>query len=161
MLSFLGSLCTWLGFSQLKRKHSFWWHGFQLCILAAVTFRRGYQLWPWGRAGRADGRSLGMWQDPIKIRAGTSLVAQWLGIHPPMQGTQVQSPAREDSTCHGAAKLMRSYWSPRTLEPMLSTTKVTAVRRPSTATRSSPRSPQLERARVQQWRPSAAKHKYK
>ena len=45
-------------------------------------------------------------KDPIKIRAGTSLVVQWLRIHQPMQGTQVQSLVREDSTCHGAAKLL-------------------------------------------------------
>ena len=37
-----------------------------------------------------------------KIRA--SLVAQWLGIRLPMQGTQVQALVREDSTCCGAAE---------------------------------------------------------
>ena len=38
-------------------------------------------------------------------KARTSLVAQWIRIHLPMQGTQVQSLVREDSTCHGATKL--------------------------------------------------------
>ena len=33
-----------------------------------------------------------------------SLVVQWLRIHLAMQGTQVQSLVREDSTCRGAAK---------------------------------------------------------
>ena len=33
-----------------------------------------------------------------------SLVAQWLRIHLPMQGTWVRALVREDSTCHGATK---------------------------------------------------------
>ena len=33
-----------------------------------------------------------------------SLVAQWLGVHLPMQGTQVQALVREDPTCCGATK---------------------------------------------------------
>ena len=33
-----------------------------------------------------------------------SLVAQWLRIHLPMQGTRVRSLVREDPTCHGATK---------------------------------------------------------
>ena len=40
----------------------------------------------------------------MKFCLGTSLVAQWLRIHLPMQGTQVQSLVQEDPTCHGAAK---------------------------------------------------------
>ena len=32
---------------------------------------------------------------------GTSLVAQWLRIHLPMQGTQVRALAWEDPTCYG------------------------------------------------------------
>ena len=35
---------------------------------------------------------------------GTSLVAQWLRIPLPVQGTWVRSLVREDPTCHGAAK---------------------------------------------------------
>ena len=37
----------------------------------------------------------------------TSLVAQWLRIHLPMQGTRVQALVREDPTCHGATKPVR------------------------------------------------------
>ena len=37
--------------------------------------------------------------------AGSSLVVQWLRIHLPMQGTQVQSLAWEDRTCCGATNL--------------------------------------------------------
>ena len=56
----------------------------------------------------------------------TSLVAQWIRIHLPMQGTQVRALVREDPTCRGATKLVRhnywacaleptshNYWSPR------------------------------------------------
>ena len=35
---------------------------------------------------------------------GTFLVAQWIRIHLPMQGTQVQSLIQENSTCHRATK---------------------------------------------------------
>ena len=38
---------------------------------------------------------------------GTSLVAQWLRIRLPMQGTRIQSLVREDPTCRGATKLVR------------------------------------------------------
>ena len=70
---------------------------------------------------------------------GTSLVAQWLRICLPVQGTQVRSLVREDSKCHGAAKpvhdnswacdlepMSHKYWAhvpqllkPTRLEPML------------------------------------------
>ena len=43
----------------------------------------------------------------IKMGLGASLVAQWLRIHLPMQGTQVQGLVREDPTCHGATKPVR------------------------------------------------------
>ena len=36
-----------------------------------------------------------------------SLVAQWLRICLPMQGTRVQALVREDPTCRGATKPMR------------------------------------------------------
>ena len=43
---------------------------------------------------------------------GTSLVAQWLRIHLPMQGTRVQALVREDPTCRGATKPVRhNYWA--------------------------------------------------
>ena len=45
---------------------------------------------------------------PQKItEPGTSLVAQWLRIHLPMQGTRVRALVWEDSTCRGATKPMR------------------------------------------------------
>ena len=41
------------------------------------------------------------------FNAGTSLVAQWLRIRLPMQGTWVLALVQEDSTCRGATKSMR------------------------------------------------------
>ena len=50
-------------------------------------------------------------------KTGTSLVAQWLRVCLPMQGTRVQALVREDPTCHGAAKpVCHNYWA-CTLEP--------------------------------------------
>ena len=37
-------------------------------------------------------------------KSGTSLVAQWLRIRLPMQGTRVRALVWEDPTCCGAAK---------------------------------------------------------
>ena len=48
---------------------------------------------------------------------GASLVAQWLRIHLPMQGTWVWALVREDPTCHRATKPEHhNYWA-CTLEP--------------------------------------------
>ena len=42
-----------------------------------------------------------------KVYCWTSLVAQWLRIHLPMQGTWVRALVREDPTCCGATKPVR------------------------------------------------------
>ena len=42
--------------------------------------------------------------------ARTSLVAQWLRIHMPMQGTRVRALVREDPTCRGATKPVRHIY---------------------------------------------------
>ena len=42
----------------------------------------------------------------------TSLVAQWLRIHLPIQGTQVRALVQEYPTCRGATKPVRhNYWA--------------------------------------------------
>ena len=41
------------------------------------------------------------------LNRGASLVAQWLRIHLPMQGTWVRALVWEDPTCHGATKPVR------------------------------------------------------
>ena len=61
------------------------------------------------------------------MELGASLVAQWLRIRLPMQGTRVRALVREDPTCRGATKPMRhNYWAhvpqllkPARLEPVL------------------------------------------
>ena len=40
----------------------------------------------------------------LEQNQGTSLLAQWLRIRLPMQGTRVQALVREDPTCRGATK---------------------------------------------------------
>ena len=91
---------------------------------------------------------------------GASLVAQWLRICLPMQGTRVRALVWEDPTCCGAA-------GPR--EPQLLSLRVWSlcsaareaaiVRGLRTAVRSGPRSPQLEKALAQKRRPNTAKNK--
>ena len=111
----------------------------------------------------------------IKIRAtGTSLVAQWLRIRLPTQGTWVWALVWEDPTCHGAAKPMRhNYWAcalepashncwarvPQLLKPARLEPVLRSKRSPRTAMQSSPCSPQLQKACMQQRRPNAAKNK--
>ena len=53
-------------------------------------------------------------------KGGASLVAQWLRICLPMQGTQVQAVVQGDPTCHGATKPVgHNYWAraPRARAP--------------------------------------------
>ena len=49
---------------------------------------------------------------------GTSLVAQWLRISLPMQGTRVRALVREDPTCREATKPMRHNYCACALEPV-------------------------------------------
>ena len=42
-----------------------------------------------------------------KSNLRASLVAQWLRIRLPMQGTRVRALVRENPTCHGATKPVR------------------------------------------------------
>ena len=53
-----------------------------------------------------------LWFLLSKWKRGAFLVAQWLRIRLPMQGTQVRSLVREDPTCHGATKpVHHNYWA--------------------------------------------------
>ncbi|KAJ8794285.1 hypothetical protein J1605_003242 [Eschrichtius robustus] len=53
---------------------------------------------------RSNQTSIGSVLKRIKKLDRASLVAQWLRIHLPMQGTWVRDLVREDPTCHGATK---------------------------------------------------------
>ena len=123
---------------------------------------------------RSLSRSVG-WQKRVYSR--TSLVAHWLRIHLPMQGTWVQSLVQEDPTCHRATKPMchnywacilktasHSYWShmpqllkPMHLEPVLCNKRSYHNEKHTQQQRVAPG--QLEKAHVQQQRPNAAKNK--
>ena len=105
-------------------------------------------------------------------QTGTSLVAQWLRIRRPMQGTQVRALVREDPTCRRATKPMcHNYWAcalepmshnylkPTCLEPALRNERSHGNEKLSPQQRGAPCSTQLEKARTQQQRPNAAKNK--
>ena len=106
-------------------------------------------------------------------RSWASLVAQWLRIRLPMQGTRVGALFQEDPTCHRAIKPVRhnywdcalepvshNYWSlrsrgraPQLLSPRATTTEARAPRA---------RAPQQEKplqweARAPQWRAAPAR----
>ena len=87
--------------------------------------------------------------------SGASLVAQWLRIRLPMQGTRVQALVWENLTCRWTREpqlLSLRVWS-----LCSATGEAATVRGPRTAMKSGPRSPQLETALAQQRRPNTAK----
>ena len=105
----------------------------------------------------------------VKFSAGTSRVAQWIRIHLSMQGTWVQSLVRKDSIFHGASKPVdhnywtcaleptgRNYWAPVPSYRSPRAESLWPATREATAM-SSPRSPQVEKARVKQPRTSNEK----
>ena len=69
------------------------------------------------------------WYGPcLRIKLRAFLVAQWLRIRLPMQGTRVRALAWEDPTCRGATKPMRhDYWA-CALEPTCHATEACAPR---------------------------------
>ena len=126
----------------------------------------GVFVWFWHQG------NTGLIERVENIPSGASLVVQWLRIHLPMQGTRVWSLVQEDPTCCGATKPVHhnywvcalehashNYWSLCAQSLCSTTREATAMRSPHTARKSSPHSPQLEKARMQQWRPNTAKNK--
>ena len=104
----------------------------------------------------------------IKSTLKDLLVAKWIRIYLPMQGTRIRSLVWEDSTCckatkAGAAQLLSPCAAPEEVcVPNLCsiTTEVTARWRPCAEKKSSPRSLQLEKAWAQQLTLSATKNKW-
>ena len=71
-----------------------------------------------GNRGRTAGKAKNIYYLTLYRKSlGTSLVAQWLRIHLPMQGTQVRALVREEPTCHGATKPVRHNYRACALEP--------------------------------------------
>ena len=53
-----------------------------------------------------------IWMFLKKLKIGASLVAQWLRVGLPMQGTRVCAPVQEDPTCRGVAGPMsHGHWA--------------------------------------------------
>ena len=95
----------------------------------------------------------------IKKKVGASLVAQWLRICLPMQGTRVRALVWEDPTCRGATgPVSHNCWAcvSGACAPQR---EAAIVRGPRTAMKSGPRLPQLEKALTQKWRPNTAINK--
>ena len=68
-----------------------------LCNPSKLILHRPWQIYP---------------KEVKNPKMGASLVARWLRIHLPMQGTRVRALVREDPTCCGATKPMRhNYWA--------------------------------------------------
>ena len=102
--------------------------------------------------------------DNFRNKPQISLVAQWIRIHPPMQGTWVWSFVQEDATCQGATKpVCHNYWAqalapmrgnywacvpwllkPMRLGPVLQNKRRRWSEKPQTAMKSSPCSLQLK-----------------
>ena len=88
-----------------------------------------------------------------------SLVAQWLGVCLPMQGTRVRALVWEDPTCRGAAgPVSHNYWACAS-GACAPQREATIVRGPRTVMKSGPRLPQLEKALAQKRRPNTAINK--
>ena len=63
-----------------------------------------------------------------EIYSGASLVAQWLRIRLPMQGTRVRALVQEDPTCRGATKPMPTAAAPALWSPLATTTEARTPR---------------------------------
>ena len=51
-------------------------------------------------------------EEKLNAHSRASLVAQWLRIHLPMEGTRVRTLVLEDPTCRGATKpVHHNYWA--------------------------------------------------
>ena len=88
----------------------------------------------------------------LRLIVRTSLVVQWLRICLPMQGTQVQSLVREHASGHATGQLSLCN---TTKEPVLGHQWTHILWSPCSAAREA-HSPQLEKARAPQQKPSIA-----
>ena len=92
-----------------------------------------------------------------KLGHGASLVAQWLRVCLPMQGTRVRALVWEDPTCRWATRPVRhNNWACAS-GACAPWQEAATVRGPHTAMKSGPRSPQLEKALAQKRSANTAK----
>ena len=98
--------------------------------------------------------------DYKKMKSGASLVAQWLRVCLPMQGTWVRALVWEDPTCRGAARpVSHDCWACAS-GACARQREAAMVRGPRTAVRSGHRLPQLGKALAQKRGPNTAIHTY-
>ena len=91
---------------------------------------------------------------------GASLVAQWLRVCLPIQGTRVRALVWEDPTCHRATRpVSHNYWACASgaCAPQQERPRQWEAR--NTAMKSGPRLLQLEKALAQKRRPNTAINK--
>ena len=108
----------------------------------------------------------------IRMTPWTFLVVQWVRKRLLMHGTWAPCPVWEDSRCCGATKAVHhndwvhalepvncNYWSLVSYSPCSAKEKPQQWEARAPQPESSPSSPQLEKACVEQWRLSTAKNK--
>ena len=98
----------------------------------------------------------------IKLKVhteGASLVARWLRVCLPMQGTRVRALVWEDPTCRGAAGPVSHNCSACASGACAPQQEVATVRGPRAAMKSGPHLPQLEKALMQKQGPNTALNK--
>ena len=159
---FKAQVCLLRGFpyatcSAVSKHQCSYWHNRNSYVLRGT---RGPSNLEWWKKGPFQGQLVLnchggiIWRGLENTEAWASLVAQWLRIRLPMQGTQVWSLAREDPTCLRATKPMRhNYWA-CALEPVSHSYWARVPRA---------RAPQQEKplqweARAPQWRVTPARH---
>ena len=92
----------------------------------------------------------------VKKYYRASLVAKWLRICLPMQGTRVRALVWEDPTCRGATRpVSHKCWACAS-GACAPQREAATVRGPRTAMKSGPHLPQLEKALAQKRRPNTA-----
>ena len=76
-------------------------------ILVVACGRVGFGRGNRGMIAKRNGVSFRGDGNVLKLTVGASLVAQWLRIRLPMQGTRARALVREEPTCRGATKPVR------------------------------------------------------
>ena len=81
-------------------------------IFSITQLTKSYHPLPWEKGREEEGEGKGERERENKTKWRASLVAQWLRIYLPMQGTWVRALVQEDPTCHGATKpVQHNYWA--------------------------------------------------
>ena len=129
-----------------------------------------WDWWAWSPDDRGLRSKVGVWvclclsvclQEGVVKNWGlrASLVAQWLRVCLPMQGTRVQALVWEDPTCRGATRPVSHNYSACASGACAPQWEAAIMRGPRTARKSGPHLPQVEKALAQKRRPNTAINK--